>query len=103
MEQQEQPDLPPPIIDGPPWEKKHELGFFLAFVETIKALKTHQAAIWEKHGIFAIGDNPYDTFDLIDILGKSAKIYFLTRSSGHEPQGLSDEQLQVLKELSSNF
>lgn len=25
------------IIDGPPWEKKHELGFFMAFVETIKA------------------------------------------------------------------
>jgi len=33
----EQPQLSPLIIDGPPWEKKHEIGFFVAFVETIKA------------------------------------------------------------------
>lgn len=72
-------------------------------VETIKALKQHHAAIWEKHGVFAIGNSPYDTFDLIDILGKSAKIFFLTKSSGHEPQGLSEEQLKILKEISSNF
>ncbi len=37
MEQPEQPQLSPLIIDGPPWEKKHEIGFFVAFVETIKA------------------------------------------------------------------
>ncbi len=37
MEQPEQPQLSPLIIDGPPWEKKHEVGFFVAFIETIKA------------------------------------------------------------------
>lgn len=37
MEEPEQPQLSPLIIDGPPWEKKHELGFFVAFIETIKA------------------------------------------------------------------
>lgn len=37
MEEPEQPQLSPLIIDGPPWEKKHEIGFFLAFIETIKA------------------------------------------------------------------
>jgi len=37
MEQPEKPDFLPLIIDGPPWEKKHELGFFVAFIETIKA------------------------------------------------------------------
>ena len=37
MEQPEQPQLSPLIIDGPPWEKKHEIGFFVAFIETIKA------------------------------------------------------------------
>ena len=36
MEQPEQPELSPLTIDGPPWEKKHELGFFVAFIETIK-------------------------------------------------------------------
>ena len=71
--------------------------------ETIKALESHHAALWEKHGVFAIGYDVFDTFDLIDILGKSAKIYFLAKSSGHEPQGLTDEQLKTLKELSENF
>jgi len=36
-EEPTQTELSPLIIDGPPWEKKHELGFFVAFVETIKA------------------------------------------------------------------
>jgi len=43
MEQPEQPQLPPLIIDGPPWEKKHEIGFFVAFVETIKSFLLHPA------------------------------------------------------------
>ena len=70
---------------------------------TIRALEHHKVALWEKHGVFAIGEDVFDTFDLIDILGKSAKIYFLARSSGHEPQGLTDEQLEILKEVSKNF
>ena len=37
MENPEDLELSPLIIDGPPWEKKHELGFFVAFIETIKA------------------------------------------------------------------
>lgn len=41
MEQQDRPDLPPLLIDGPPWEKKHEIGFFVGFVETIKAFLFH--------------------------------------------------------------
>lgn len=70
---------------------------------TIKALGKHQVALWEKHGVFAIGSDVFDTFDLIDILGKSAKIYFLAMSSGHEPQGLNNKQLEILKEVSKNF
>jgi len=37
MAHKDPPEIKTFIIDGPPWEKKHELGFFLAFVETIKA------------------------------------------------------------------
>ncbi|MBT3229459.1 MAG: hypothetical protein HOD43_01435 [Candidatus Marinimicrobia bacterium] len=44
MEQPEQPESLPFIIDGPPWEKKHELGFFVAFIETIKAFLIRPAA-----------------------------------------------------------
>lgn len=38
-----QQDLPELLIDGPPWEKRHEIGFFLGFIETIKAFLIHPA------------------------------------------------------------
>ena len=72
-------------------------------VETIKVLENYKVALWEKHGVFAIGESVFDTFDLIDILGKAAKIFFLVKSTGHEPEGLSTDQLAILKELSKNF
>ena len=70
---------------------------------TLKALQKHKAALWEKHGVFAIGESVFETFDMIDILAKSARIFFLVSSSGHKPEGLSREQLAVLKELANNF
>lgn len=63
---------------------------------TVRALEDHQAAIWEKHGLFAIGGNLQETFDLADILAKSASIYFMCRSSGLEPEGLTDSQMDEL-------
>jgi len=56
--------------------------------ETIKDLKDHDIVVWEKHGVFAIGGRVPATFDLIDILAKSARIYFMVKSSGREPEGL---------------
>lgn len=38
-----QQDLPELLIDGPPWEKRHQIGFFLGFIETIKAFLIHPA------------------------------------------------------------
>lgn len=57
-------------------------------IETINVLEHHAVAIWEKHGVFAIGERVLETFDLIDILAKSARIYFMVKSSGREPEGL---------------
>lgn len=65
--------------------------------ETIKALIDHNIVIWEKHGVFAIGENVFDTFDSIDIISKSAKIYFMCKSAGFTPEGLSDEQIKGLE------
>jgi rhamnulose-1-phosphate aldolase len=72
-------------------------------VETIKALQMHKATIWEKHGVFAIGESALETFDMIDILAKAARIFFLVSSSGHKPEGLSEEQLATLRKLSRKF
>lgn len=66
---------------------------------TVRALEDHSAALWEKHGLFATGRDPLETFDLIDILAKSASIWFLCRSAGYEPEGLTESQLHELAKL----
>ncbi|MCF7807615.1 MAG: hypothetical protein K9M49_07855 [Candidatus Marinimicrobia bacterium] len=43
MEKPGNSELPELIIDGPPWEKRHEIGFFLGFIETIKAFLMYPA------------------------------------------------------------
>lgn len=66
---------------------------------TVKALEDHSAALWEKHGLFATGRDPLQTFDMIDILAKSASIWFICRSAGYEPEGLTETQLNELAKL----
>jgi len=65
---------------------------------TIRELGNHQAIIWEKHGCMAIGNTLPEAFDILDILAKSAKIYFMCKSAGMEPEGLTHEQLQEIRD-----
>lgn len=71
--------------------------------ETIKSLQNHDVTLWEKHGVVAIGKSVADTFDIIDILAKSARIFFLCRSANIVPDSFTDEQLNDLRKLSANF
>ncbi len=71
--------------------------------ETIKSLQNHDVTLWEKHGVIAIGKSIADTFDTIDILAKSARIFFLCRSANIVPDSFTDEQLNDLRKLSANF
>jgi rhamnulose-1-phosphate aldolase len=64
---------------------------------TLKEFHNHDVVLWEKHGVFAIGESVFDTFDSIDIVSKSAKIWFTCKQTGFDPEGLSDEQLAELK------
>jgi rhamnulose-1-phosphate aldolase len=66
--------------------------------ETLKQVDTHDIILWEKHGVFAIGEDVMDTFDSIDIVSKSVKIWFLCKQAGFEPEGLSEKELTELKE-----
>jgi len=70
---------------------------------TINMLKQHDIVLWEKHGVFAIGEEILDTFDNIDIICKSAKIWFICKQAGFEPEGLTDLQLDELKSLVKKF
>jgi rhamnulose-1-phosphate aldolase len=63
---------------------------------TVKVLAKHRMVLWEKHGCVAVGRDVFDAFDLIDTANKSASIYFLVKSAGCEPEGLSEAQLDQL-------
>lgn len=65
---------------------------------TLKEFNTNDVILWEKHGVFAIGEDVLNTFDNIDIVSKSAKIWFMCKQAGFEPEGLTDQQLNELKQ-----
>lgn len=67
---------------------------------TLKELDDYDVVLWEKHGVFAQGLDVMDAFDQIDVLVKSAKIYFNAKCMGFEPEGMSQEQM---KEMSVAF
>ncbi len=68
---------------------------------TIEKLQKHRVAIWEKHGTFSIGSSLNDCFDVLDILAKSAQVYFMVRQSlpKGDQLGLTKEQLEGLKRI----
>ena len=63
---------------------------------TREKLKNHNIVLWEKHGTVAVGDTITEAFDLTDVYVKSAQVYFLCKSAGCEPEGLSIKQLKEL-------
>jgi len=44
---------------------------------TLKALRKHKVVFWEKHGCVAVGENVVKAFDLIEVVAKAVRIYFL--------------------------
>ncbi|MBN1634572.1 MAG: rhamnulose-1-phosphate aldolase [Ignavibacteria bacterium] len=67
---------------------------------TIKAFENHRVILWEKHGCIAISENIIKAYDLIEIITKSAKIFFLCKSAKFRPEYLADYQI---KELSDKY
>lgn len=64
---------------------------------TLKSLENHDIVVWEKHGCLGIGESLTETFDLIDTLNKSAQMFFICKSAGIEPEGLTDKNFDDLK------
>jgi rhamnulose-1-phosphate aldolase len=64
--------------------------------KTLKAFENHRLVLWEKHGIFASGVDVLDAFDNLDIVSKSAKIWFLCKQAGFDPEGLSEKQINEI-------
>lgn len=66
---------------------------------TIRSIdENYDVVLWEKHGVFAVGDDIMEAFDMVDTLVKSAQIYQDARSMGFVPEGMSPQQLKDLSE-----
>ena len=64
---------------------------------TLAKLDHHKVVVWEKHGCMAVGQTLADAFDILDIMAKSARIYLLCKSTGMEPEGLTESQLAEIR------
>ncbi len=65
---------------------------------TVRELTEYDVVLWEKHGVCAVGPDVMQAFDQIDVLAKSADIYLSARAMGFEPEGMTDAQMDELKE-----
>jgi rhamnulose-1-phosphate aldolase len=63
---------------------------------TLEKIKDHDVVMWEKHGTFAVGKDVFDEFDMIDIISKSAIIYFMVKQDGYQPECITDIQFEEL-------
>lgn len=70
---------------------------------TLKAFEEHDIVLWDRHGVFAIGNNITEAYDSIDIVCKSAGIYLNCLAAGYMPKGFLKDQLNQLKTLGNNF
>ncbi len=64
---------------------------------SVKALESRRIALWEKHGVVAVGPGLDEAFDAIDTMEKAAGIYLDCMAAGYEPEGLTDGQIIALR------
>jgi rhamnulose-1-phosphate aldolase len=65
--------------------------------ETIKGFEAHKAVIWEKHGCISVSNSLDDAFDILDIMAKAVRIFFMAGSAGEVPEGLLADQIQEIR------
>lgn len=64
---------------------------------TAKKMSEYKVVMWPHHGIFAVGDNPDETFGLIETVEKAATIHSQIGAQGGQiKQAITDEQLHEL-------
>lgn len=65
---------------------------------TTASLLVNDVAVWEKHGATASGADVLQAFDFIDVANKGAKLYLMCTSAGYEPEGVTKENMEILKQ-----
>jgi rhamnulose-1-phosphate aldolase len=66
---------------------------------TTASLLVNDVAVWEKHGATASGIDVLQAFDYVDVANKGAKLYLMCLASGYEPEGVTQENMDILKRV----
>ncbi len=67
--------------------------------KTTDSLLMNDVAVWEKHGATSAGRDVLEAFDYIDVANKGAKLYLMCESAGFSPEGVSQENMDILKRV----
>ena len=59
----------------------------------------YDVVMWEKHGVFAVGPDIMEAFDMVDTLSKSAAIYRDACSMGFVPEGMTCAQMDEISRV----
>lgn len=93
-----QPETSLFIPEGVGFVPYEEPGSYAIADSTTEKLVNHKALIWEKHGCVVVDQNLEDAFDIMDMIGKTMRMYLECRMAGFEPEGLSNGQLDQIRE-----
>jgi rhamnulose-1-phosphate aldolase len=74
-------------------------GSVLLADATMEQLRDYDVILWEKHGTCAVGTDIMDAFDQTDVLNKAATIYMSARNMGFEPEGMTEKDMQEIKDV----
>ena len=66
---------------------------------TLDEIKKHDVVLWEKHGVFAVGENIIEAFDQVDVLNKAAVIYMTAQNMGFVPEGMTNEAIADIQRV----
>ena len=71
---------------------------------TLGKIRDYDVVLWEKHGVFAVGQDIMDAFDQVDVLNKAARIYLdaLTYTAAHpdsQPEGMTAKAMEDVQRI----
>lgn len=71
---------------------------------TMAKIRDYDVVLWEKHGVFAVGQDIMDAFDQVDVLNKAARIYLdaLAYTAVHpesQPEGMTENAMQDVQRI----
>ncbi len=87
------------IPQGAAFVKYYLTGSRKLSEKSAAALGKSNFIIWEKHGCIVAAESAERAIDIIDVIVKAVRIYFMICSAGFIPEGLTKKQMEELEKI----